>query len=287
MNTRSTLLTIGFIGTISFSPPWSGLELRGQSPQESQQEKQATRAEDHGQAEWSLTSEFRGTNLVNPEGEVLGHVTDFAVTLESGELRYLLIADKTNAEAWKPVPPSAVDMRLEEGSFVLVVDVDLEEWADAQKVTEQAISGLANQALARDVDQFFGLGPDADQEQSEFGASSRQAGSKGTGIMVAGHAVGRHWQNQFGTQQGEVKDFLISVDDGRVGFALISSEDIPGTFAVAAANLEIVGVERIRLNVSEEDFRDPPELTTKYEPAGQVGLGHQRDPQLYRFQESH
>lgn len=96
-------------------------------------------------------------------------------------------------------------------------------------------------------------------------------------------------QNQQQEKLGQISDFLLNIEEGRIDFVLLEAEDAEGTFAVAPQAFQVSG-EQVSLNARSQHFEQAQalreqEIDQRAQQARMMGAQAKQDPQIFRYEE--
>jgi sporulation protein YlmC with PRC-barrel domain len=236
---------------------------------------------------------------------------------------------------WHPVPPGALRVQEARLGIELVLNISESQWENAPTVEEDQIQQLAQDNRAQEIYDFYGQDwqeqqdtefaapernarnvedqqPDQQQEQNDgqdqqaeqqeqqqqeeqFGARQQAEAQAQPQLRMARDVTDMDLVNEQQEEIGQIRDLLVNVEEGRVGFVLFSEGaglfQVGGEeYAVAPQALRVED-ERAILNVTQQQLEQAQTLT-----AAQVAMQAQEQadldpeearesPEVFRFQE--
>jgi len=161
-----------------------------------------------------LASTLLDSNFLTSDGEVSGEVQDAVIDMQTGQLLYILleyggVLDVGDSDL--PVPPNAFSLK-EDGALLLnIPPEDLQQFPDVGNDWPQA----DNSTWDADVRNFWSKeGFDAGFDAAESGNRIRRVSN----LLNAPTA-------DAGLGAGTIEDMMISLDQGRVAYLLVSFAD--------------------------------------------------------------
>ncbi len=210
-------------------------------------------------------SEIIGRDVKNEKFEDLGTINDLAVDPDRARVIYgvvsfggiLGLGDK-----WFAVPWRAMETR---GDNTIVLRVERGAFEAAQGFDKDAWPNMGNPQWAGEMHRRFGQQPywEAERDYEHAAHTDRQpATPPPLRVFKGSDVIGGDVKNPAGEALGEIKDFVIDPQGGRIAYVVLGAGGILGVgdelYAVPWGALQVRGEEEYVLNADKERLAAAP-----------------------------
>lgn len=212
--------------------------------------------------EFLSASTIKGDKVINTAGEDLGKIDELMIDLQDGRIAYSVLSfggflglgNKLFAIPW-----DALSLRVHEHAFVL--DVPKETLEKAEGFDKDNWPLTSREWLSRTYD-YYGYQPYWQREVTErtglpgemgserVSSMERTASRENPEFLSAGTMKGDKIINQAGEDLGKLEEIMIDLENGRVGYAVLSF----GGFLGMADKLFAIPWQSLSLRVHEHAF---------------------------------
>ncbi|WP_048049651.1 PRC-barrel domain-containing protein, partial [Methanosarcina mazei] len=212
--------------------------------------------------EFLSASTIKGNKVVNTAGEDLGKIEELMIDLDEGRIGYAVLSfggflglgDKLFSIPW-----NSLSLRVHEHSFVL--DVPKETLEKAEGFDKDNWPVTTRESLSQTYN-YYGHEPYWQREATErtglpgeigserVSGKDVTAGRESPEFLSAGTIKGDKVINTEGEDLGKIEELMIDLDDGRVGYAVLSF----GGFLGMGDKLFAIPWKALSLKVHEHAF---------------------------------
>ncbi len=303
MRLTSTALVASMVAGLTLASTSIGADDSVQTRKDKTTTTTTTRLEDRDRVfSYDLTkaSDLIGKEVRNTQDESLGKVSDLVVGLDSGRVPYAIIAHggALGVGRTKTAVPLS-DLQCSTDHKAVLLSATKEELKAASKTYPEAWPHGRTDEWTRSVDGYYGQ-PNAfarwnsDRDRVETTADGKQyvrepAEKNGTlryntrdgslfgktnEFSMASDLMGKEVRNANNEALGKVSDLIVSLDSGRIPYAIIAHGGALGVnrtkTAVPISELSCSGDHKtVMMSASKEDLRDASKNCPESWPRGQ------------------
>jgi sporulation protein YlmC with PRC-barrel domain len=221
---------------------------------------------DRNNPEFLSSSTIKGDKIVNESGDDLGKIEELMIDLRDGRLAYVVMSfggflglgDKLFAIPWQ-----AFRLKLHDHAFILDIPKDVLEKAEGFDKDNWPIT---SREWVSTVYSYYGYQPYWQPRVPEEAKSQRMARTRGTSserenpdFLSADTLKGDKVVDKSGKDTGKIEEFMIDLQDGKIGYVVVSHGGFLGIgnklFALPWEALSLrLHEHAFALNVSNETF---------------------------------
>ncbi|MEX0686169.1 MAG: PRC-barrel domain-containing protein [Balneolales bacterium] len=229
-----------------WEPNGSASLMQDAQHQQSQDQKSRTEKKDK---KGHKASNLIGYDIINQQDESLGSIEDFAIDLQNSRITYVVVSEGGLlgvGEDLKAVPPQAFQFSQEDEQLVL--DIDENRWEEAPTFeSKDELAEMGGEQQAQEIYAFFDQQYDSgdlgmleqDQQQGQTqdqqnemdagpsvqDSQQSQQGQQTNRLHFIDDLTGNEIVNNQQEEVGDVEDFLVEIQEGRLGFVVINVDD--------------------------------------------------------------